>query len=108
MRLLIAFVICFSTLVGTSTAKEFNITDYGATAGDETDDSTAIENALAACGEAGGGTVFIPAGTFFLSRRNNESPILEVPPKLFLPPRWSILFVVVNTAHISIVPRHAN
>ncbi len=84
MRLLIAFVICFSTLVGTSTAKEFNITDYGATAGDETDDSTAIENALAACGEAGGGTVFIPAGTFFLSRRNNESPILEVPPNTTL------------------------
>ncbi len=84
MRLPIAFVICLSTLVDTSTAKEFNITDYGATAGDETDDSAAIENALAACGEAGGGTVFIPAGTFFLSRRNNESPILEVPPNTTL------------------------
>ena len=84
MQVLTAFVICLSTLVATSTAKEFNITDYGATAGDETDDSTAIENALAACGEAGGGTVFIPAGTFFLSRRNNESPILEVPPNTTL------------------------
>jgi len=61
-------------------AGEFNITEYGATPNDQTDDTTAIENALAACGEGGGGTVLVPAGTFILSRRNNESPILEVPP----------------------------
>jgi hypothetical protein len=72
---LIAWMCCLSL-----SAKEFNITEYGATANDDTDDSTAIEKTLAACGEAGGGTVFIPAGTFVLSRRNNESPTLEVPP----------------------------
>ncbi len=60
-------------------AKVFDITEYGATPDDPSDDTTAIENTLAACGEAGGGTVLIPAGTFILSRRNNESPILEVP-----------------------------
>jgi polygalacturonase len=62
-----------------SIAEEFNINTYGATANDHTDDTTAIEKALEACGEAGGGTVFIPAGTFIISRRGPESPILEVP-----------------------------
>ena len=76
----IAFIVCFAVMAGPAAGKEFNITAYGATAGDDTDDTTAIEKALAACGEAGGGTVFIPAGTFLLSRRNNESPILEVLP----------------------------
>lgn len=60
-------------------AAEFDITQFGATPNDQTDDTGAIEDALAACGEAGGGTVSIPAGTFLLSRRNNESPILEIP-----------------------------
>lgn len=58
---------------------EFDITRYGATPNDATDDTTAIEDALTACGKANGGTVFIPAGTFILSRRGAESPILEVP-----------------------------
>lgn len=65
-------------------AAEFDITRYGATSNDKTDDTTAIEDALAACGQAGGGTVFVPAGTFILSRRNSESPILEVPPNTTL------------------------
>ena len=63
-----------------SAAEEFNITEFGATANDATDDTSAIEDALTACGQVGGGTVFVPAGTFILCRRNAESPILEVPP----------------------------
>lgn len=58
---------------------EFDITQFGATPNDATDDTSAIEDALAACGKANGGTVFIPAGTFILSRRGAESPILEIP-----------------------------
>ncbi len=57
----------------------FDITKYGATADDDTDDTAAIERALEACGEAGGGTVLVPKGVFFLSRHGPESPILEVP-----------------------------
>ncbi len=72
-------ILAVSTICCSSQAREFDITNYGATANDATDDTTAIEKALAACGEAGGGAVHIPAGTFILSRRNNESPILEVP-----------------------------
>ena len=59
----------------------FSITDFGATPNDDTDDTKAIERALAACGEAGGGSVFVPAGVFLLSRHGPESPILEVPPR---------------------------
>jgi hypothetical protein len=69
-----------STGVLSAAAEEFNITEFGATANDATDDTSAIEDALTACGQAGGSTVFVPAGTFILSRRNAESPILEVPP----------------------------
>ncbi|MCB1062657.1 MAG: right-handed parallel beta-helix repeat-containing protein [Verrucomicrobiae bacterium] len=62
-------------------AETFDITRFGATANDETDDTKAIEQALEACGKAGGGSVFVPAGVFLLSRHGAESPILEVPPK---------------------------
>jgi hypothetical protein len=79
-----SFIICLVAFVATSSAKEFDITEYGATADDDTDDTTAIEDALTACGKARGGTVFVPAGTFILSRRNSESPILEVPPNTTL------------------------
>ena len=57
----------------------FDITKFGATPDDDTDDTAAIEKALAACGEAGGGTVLVPAGVFLISRHGAESPILEVP-----------------------------
>ena len=80
MKRLLSLFLTAWMLCPSLSAKEFNITEYGATANDDTDDSTAIEKTLSACGKAGGGTVFIPAGTFILSRRNNETPILEVPP----------------------------
>lgn len=79
LRLLLT-VVCVFAVASSASAETFDITAFGATANDETDDTTAIENALAACAEAGGGTVFVPAGTFILSRRNAETPILEVPP----------------------------
>ncbi|NNE92767.1 MAG: hypothetical protein HKN23_14065 [Verrucomicrobiales bacterium] len=61
--------------------KVADITDFGATPNDDTDDTTAIEKAIeAAANSEEIGTVFVPAGTFILSRRNAESPILELPP----------------------------
>ena len=73
----VTLILAFATFVS---AAEYDIVDFGATSGDQADDTTAIENALSACARDGGGTVVIPPGTFILSRRNNESPILEVPP----------------------------
>jgi polygalacturonase len=43
--------------------RSFNVTDYGVTTL-STDNTTAFQNALNACGTAGGGTVIVPAGTF--------------------------------------------
>src|SRR3954454_14729109 len=60
-------------------AGEFDITKYGATPDDATDDTAAIWRALSACGDAGGGTVTVPAGTFIVSRQKSETPILEIP-----------------------------
>jgi polygalacturonase len=42
----------------------FNVRSYGATGDGKTLDSPAINRAIAACAGAGGGTVFIPAGTY--------------------------------------------
>lgn len=43
---------------------DFNIIDYGAVADGSTLSTLAINNAIKACNEAGGGKVIIPAGTF--------------------------------------------
>lgn len=73
-RLLIALLWASSAV-----SAEFNIQDYGSTPNDETDDTKAILEALAACEEAGGGKVFIPRGTYIVSKEEAKSPILEVP-----------------------------
>lgn len=76
------FVLLFVLLPFLATsarAATFNIVDYGATANDETDDTVAVAKTLAACGAAGGGTVFVPAGDFLISRQGSESPILVLP-----------------------------
>jgi hypothetical protein len=50
--------------VGAGTAREFVITDYGAQTDGKTINSSAIQKAIAACAQAGGGKVVIPAGRF--------------------------------------------
>lgn len=42
----------------------FNVRDYGAAGDGRTLDSPAINKAIEACGAAGGGTVWVPAGTY--------------------------------------------
>ena len=53
--------------------------DFGATPGDETDDTAVVNTALAGCSQAGGGTVSVPAGVFFISREGLASPVLALP-----------------------------
>ena len=70
----------FWMIASIAVAETYDVTKFGAVPNDDVDDSASIEKALTACEQSQGGTVLIPAGTFILSRRNNESPILEVPP----------------------------
>lgn len=44
-----------------------DVTDYGATGDGETDDTDAIQSALSAVREAGGGTVWVPGGTYAIA-----------------------------------------
>jgi polygalacturonase len=45
-------------------ARDFDITRYGAVADGETDSGEAITRAIAACHDAGGGSVIVPPGSF--------------------------------------------
>lgn len=45
----------------------FNVKDYSAVGDGVTDDTAAIQAALTACRVAGGGTVFVPAGTYLVT-----------------------------------------
>jgi hypothetical protein len=80
-RLSVVAVLLSSLLAapGALTAAVFNIVEYGATPNDDADDTAAVSKALAACDKAGGGTVFVPAGDFQITRQGAESPILVVP-----------------------------
>ncbi len=60
-------------------AARFDISDHGATPDDQSDDTAAVLKTLAACAAAGGGEVFVPAGTWLISRQGAESPILGLP-----------------------------
>ncbi len=60
--------ICLLLILSTSVVKasegEFNIRDYGAVGDGETLDTEAINKAIEAASEAGGGKVYFPAGTY--------------------------------------------
>jgi hypothetical protein len=63
------------TATGSTTARDlqsrfaqvFNVKDYGAVGNGSTDDTTAIQAAITAAMTAGGGLVYIPAGTFLVT-----------------------------------------
>jgi hypothetical protein len=50
----------------------FNVKDYGARGNDLADDTDAIRAALAACRQAGGGTVYLPAGTYKVAPKDEN------------------------------------
>jgi polygalacturonase len=54
----------FETIAATANPPLFNVRDYGAAGDGKTLDSPAINKAIEACAQAGGGTVLVPAGTY--------------------------------------------
>lgn len=55
------------TTTGTIPAGAFNVTSYGANGGDQSDDTAAINSAITAAYNKGGGTVYIPNGTYMVN-----------------------------------------
>lgn len=53
--------------IATNLNEMYNVKDFNAKGDGVTDDTTAIQNAVNACSEAGGGIVFIPAGKYYIS-----------------------------------------
>ena len=61
---LFALLILFTAPAFAATQTFFNVRDFGATGDGKTLDSPAIDQAISAASEAGGGTVLVPAGTY--------------------------------------------
>lgn len=72
----------------------YNILDYGAEAKENTDNAAAIQAAIDACADNGGGTVVIPAGLTLMSGplhlRSNMTLLLEPGSRLLANPDESI------------------
>ncbi|TKG95522.1 DUF4955 domain-containing protein [Puteibacter caeruleilacunae] len=59
-------------------AKEFVVTDYGAIANDEIDDTKAIQKAVDAAGANGGGIVLFPTGKFLVNTDTTQTDIVKI------------------------------
>jgi polygalacturonase len=62
--LLISFGLLVSAFASPDGQTVFNVRSFGATGNGTNLDSPAINQAIQACAQAGGGTVFVPAGTY--------------------------------------------
>ncbi len=56
----------------------FNVLDYGAVPNDQVDDTRAIQAAVDSAGQAGGGIVFFPAGTFNVNMDTTQTDIIRI------------------------------
>jgi polygalacturonase len=89
MKKLIAFVVVLNFIAAAATAAErpsLNVLDFGAKGDGATKDTAAIQKALDACAENGGGTVSVPEGVYLTG-----SIILHSNTTLQLSPRANLL-----------------
>ena len=76
-RITLLLSLFFLTIASVSASTQFNILNFGAKADGETKDTKALQSAIDACTQNGGGTVIIPAGktiitgTFYLKNHVN-------------------------------------
>lgn len=61
------FAALFSTALSATTADTLSVMDFGATGDGQTDDTAAFQRALDAAGQAKGGIVYAPRGTYFFA-----------------------------------------
>jgi len=61
---ILSICLCLAAVSGLAGQNVFNVRDFGAVGDGKNLDSPAIDRAIAAAAEAGGGTVLVPAGTF--------------------------------------------
>ncbi|RTL48586.1 MAG: hypothetical protein EKK39_12525 [Sphingobacteriales bacterium] len=75
------YILCICTMLISTTfllAQQrtiFSITDYGAVPNSQIPATRALQNAIDACSKNGGGTVFIPSGTFIIGTVHLQSHI---------------------------------
>lgn len=74
-------LLLLASLASSLVAAEFDITKFGATPDDASDDTAAIRACFAACAQAGGGEVVVPKGVFIVARQKSETPVLVIPSK---------------------------
>jgi hypothetical protein len=87
------FLSSFTATAQTNVASVFNLADFGAVGDGATDDGPAFQRALDAVAGAGGGTLFVPAGVYFIatpvvkdfSNVNNASVIIQGVPSDKMP-----------------------
>src|SRR3954463_15983976 len=73
-------ICCENARTEVATGQVFNVRDHGAVGDGKTLDTAAIQKALDACGNAGGGTVLLPPGTYLsrpLSLRTKTKLLIE-------------------------------
>jgi unsaturated rhamnogalacturonyl hydrolase len=78
--------------------RDFPITDFGAKADDQSDDSAAISKAIEACHDAGGGRVVVPAGRFLTGAVHLKSNV-----NLFLSAGATLQFLTDPGAYLPVV-----
>ncbi|MDE6153334.1 MAG: right-handed parallel beta-helix repeat-containing protein [Muribaculaceae bacterium] len=92
--LIVATTVALTACCGNGSKSIFNIADYGADSADGVDNAAAIQKAIDACADAGGGSVVIPAGRTFMTGplhlRSNVDLHLEPGSRLLANPDESI------------------
>ncbi|MEP6677649.1 MAG: glycosyl hydrolase family 28-related protein [Ferruginibacter sp.] len=80
MKQFIFFILIIASIKAKATNYFFNIRDYGAVGNGKIVDTKAINDAINAAADAGGGTVYFPAGTYLsysIHLKNNISIFLD-------------------------------
>ncbi len=68
------------------TSASLNVRDFGARGDSATDDTAAFQKALDTCGAAGGGTVFVPVGSYMIRTHLNVPPYVTLQGVFTAPP----------------------